>query len=495
MNLLPFRDLIKERCGLCFNDHREAALREGILSRMSERGFSSEAKYLNCLLSEQDEFNRLINILTVNETYFFRESVHLNLLTDRLMPSFISSGSAVKILSAGCSTGEEPYSIAVALMEKYGENSHHLFSVIGFDIDSDALERAQKSVFSSYSFRSLNGLLKQKYFEPSGASHYRIKKCARDKVMFMKHNLLDDSYPDEFMKAHVIFYRNVSIYFEPKIQKEILQRLAGMLDDGGYLFTSSTETYSHDMDILSLIEIDGVYLFRKHPSARSKGHKPQKAGHLTYKNPDIPRSVNMPVIKQEGDALLQMPSPEGSRDIICRKDDAGLSLNDAISLAAEKRYDEALESLDMLLKENPGLISACILKANIFVNLRMPEEAERICLDIISKDRWCLEGHLLLGLIARMKKDDEVAIRKFREAIYIQSSCWLAHFYLAEIYSLRGETELARREYEVVTRILDSGSFNGHGLSYFLLSVSPDQIKHLCKHNISKLKGRVLHGI
>lgn len=168
MDLTPFKNIIKERCGLFFEDVRTAALEESIRKRMSVTGIDSRAKYFNNIFDSSDEFLELVNLLTINETYFFREPLHLDLMVDRLMPGLLAAKKAagkIRIVSAGCSTGEEPYSIVIKLMEKYGAGILKFFSVIGFDIDSSALARARAGVYGLHSFRGFPDDLMAKYFE------------------------------------------------------------------------------------------------------------------------------------------------------------------------------------------------------------------------------------------------------------------------------------------------------------------------------------------
>jgi len=266
MDLTPFNNLIKERCGLCFNNGRTAILEDSIRKRMSESGAESCAKYFSRIVDSRDEFCLLVNLLTVNETYFFREPSHLDLLATRIVPGLLAvkkMDGKINIVSAGCSTGEEPYSIVIKLMEKYGSGMQNFVSVTGFDIDSYALASAGKGVYNGHSFRGFPNDLREKYFEKTGESNYKVRDVVRANVKFVELNLLSEAYPDELRSADIIFYRNVSIYFGPETQKLIFRNLAGMLNENGYLLVGSTETLSHDIGVLSLIEMDGLFIYRK----------------------------------------------------------------------------------------------------------------------------------------------------------------------------------------------------------------------------------------
>jgi len=502
INLTPFKNLIRERCGLCFEDSRTACLSKGLRSRMEQTGIDSYPKYLDCLMYDRDEFHCLVNLLTVNETYFFREPVHLQLLTDRVIPELLAQKKTekkIRIISAGCSTGEEPYSLVIAVMEKYGAAAKTFCTVVGADIDGDAVHRAEKGVYNTLSFRSLSEDLRERYFEPLPGNLYRIKDYIRERVEFRILNLLNDDYPPEFSGTDVIFYRNVSIYFEPAAQKHIFTKLAGLLNDNGYLFVSSTETLSHNIGVLSLVETDGIFFYEKRvgvciderraPPA-PKGNTeagfalPGRSFRVMQERPERQASLTGAMEQKE----VLSSGFTGNNE---RRTGSPSLFNDALSLAKEKRYGEALEKTESLIGQDQAFIKAYSLKAGILINMQRLEEAEAVCLKGIDRDLWYLEGYLLLGLISRIRNDEEGAFRRFKEALYIQSSCWLAHFYLADIHASRGEVEKACREYEIVMKILTKGDMADHGLTFFPLSFPAENMAHLCSHNLAELRKRL----
>jgi len=501
MLLNQFKDLIRERSGLYFDDSRIVTLKNGISARMSERDIGSDYEYLNCLLQDRDELSRLLNLLTINETYFFRESCHLNLLAEKLIPEMLNDKKegGIKILSAGCSTGEEPYSLLIALMEKYGPGIRPSVSIIGFDIDGNAVRTAREGIFTAYSFRDVPRQLMEKYFEPAGHDRHRIKDIIREGVNFKKFNLLDNELPEELKNADVIFYRNVSIYFDPETQKNIFKKLSELINENGYLFVGSTETISHNIGILSLIEMDGIFLFRKvKEGAAKKNGKQQAVGNIAKQNKSvIPAKAGIQKAKYldsrlHGNDGIEISTKDDLTPSSFWKNSAGSKnspFEEALSYAQAKKYDEALKSIEGLTEKDSAFIKAQMLKAGILINMNRLEDAKKICLKIIGMDRWCLEGQLLLGLISRMQNDEDKAVKRFKEAVFIRPSCWLAHFYLAEIYNSSGERKNAGREYEITIKQLSKGDFGGHGLTFFPLAFSNDNIAHLCKMNLNKLKG------
>jgi chemotaxis protein methyltransferase CheR len=503
MNLNPFKELIKERSGIIFDDARIATLENGVAMRMSEKNIKSDYGYLNCILHDKDEFNHLLDLLTINETYFFREQHHLNLLADRLIPEMLAENPPsppfakggwggfperrIKILSAGCSTGEEPYSILMSLMEKYGSGIENSVSIVGFDIDGNAIRKAQEGIFTSYSFRDMPRQLIEKYFEPLNNNLFKIEDIIRRSVKFMRFNLLNDDIPDELKGVDVIFYRNVSIYFDPAAQRKIFKKLSDLLNENGYLFVGSTETISHNIGVLSLIEMDGIFLFRKmrdtKQDTRYMIHDKGKIQDTRCRIKTTPPPQSPLANGESKGGIMNRASC-----IVHHSPTEQSLFKKALSLAKDKKYEDAIKSIDAIIENDPGFIKAYMLKSGIFINLNLLEDAKKICLMGIEKDRWCLEGHLLLGLIAKMQRDDDNAIKSFKEALYIQSSCWPAHFYLAEIYRFRAENGAAIREYEIVSKLLKRQNVPDHGFTLFTLSFPVEQILHLCNYHLAELR-------
>ena len=164
------------------------------------------------------------------------------------------------------------------------------------------------------------------------------------------------------------------------------------------------------------------------------------------------------------------------------------SFEEALALAESKQYDRAIERINTLTACEPSFVRAHTLKGNLLINLERLEEAEQACLKAVEIDELCLEGYLLLGLIAKKNEDHNTSLRRFKEALYVRPSCWLAHFYLAEIHHSRGEIDKARREYLVILKLSERGELKDPGLSFFPLTIPIEQIMHLCRHKLACLE-------
>lgn len=479
VDLAPFKDLIVSHCGLVFENERNVTLEKGIRTRIGKTASASGEDYLTLLRRDPNEFTHLVDLLTVNETYFFREPAHLEILSRKIVPAIIEGErrcDPVRILSAGCSTGEEAYSVAIALMEAgCGEQSR----VTGVDIDTTAIARARSGIFGKASFRGFPDHLASRYFTKEPGGLLKIGDDVRRRVEFRRMNLMEESYPEDFGLFDVIFYRNVSIYFPADIQRHIFRRLAALLREGGALFVSSTETLFHNVGVLSLVELDGTFLYRKLPEIVFEERRAPLPPQRPFSSRPL-RPTPRP-IQSSGPAPALSATPSRSP--------AHRLFDEALDLARKKRFDASISVIDRLLKDEPGFVKAKTLKGSILVNLNRTAEARTTCLSALEDDPLCMEACLLLGMGARLDGDEEEASRRFREAAYIDPSCWLAHFHQAEISFLRGEKERARRGYEMVTKILEKGDVREHGLTWFPLAFHTDQFITLCRHKMDLLDG------
>ncbi|WP_295428703.1 CheR family methyltransferase [uncultured Thiodictyon sp.] len=169
MNLEAARGLLQARLGLRLEGQDEARLRRAIQQRMTALGLDAGAAYLAQLHADAIELAALAGLLTIKETYFWREPQHLRLVTGHLAPLLLrgrAAGAPVRILSAGCATGEEPYSIAMALRERYAASSARLFRIEGVDLDSHAIAGARTGRYRPYALRALAPDLRARWFTP-----------------------------------------------------------------------------------------------------------------------------------------------------------------------------------------------------------------------------------------------------------------------------------------------------------------------------------------
>ena len=229
---------VKARCGLQFEGQDAPKLLRAVQQRSQALGLTMAAYPAQVMHGAHSdvEFQELVNLLTINETYFFRESEQIDLLVQRILPRLLARSGGhepIRILSAGCSTGEEPYSLAMALLEKYGDAMVRWFTLLGADIDSHALSKARAACYSDFSFRGVPAHIRARYFAPLPSGGWQLQPQVRQQVTFHELNLLSGAAPQALQQCDVILFRNVSIYFDTPTRRQIQEHLAALLKHDG----------------------------------------------------------------------------------------------------------------------------------------------------------------------------------------------------------------------------------------------------------------------
>ena len=266
------RDLISEYCGLYFDDDFKAIIQKRLGRRLSTHRFDNFRDYYRYLLYDrrrEEELAAIIDILTVNETYFFRESNQFKALTDEIceeLKGLKRDSRKLRIWSAGCSSGEEPYRIAMLVLEKAELFRQWEVEIIGSDINQRVLHVARKGVYRSNSLRATEEYFINKYFIRED-NLFRVKDEVKNLVSFNSLNLLDPMKVKLVGTMDVIFCRNVLIYFKHDARKKVVENFYQRLSDGGYLFLGHAE---------SLMNISTAYTL-KHLKNDMVYQKPKKA--------------------------------------------------------------------------------------------------------------------------------------------------------------------------------------------------------------------------
>ncbi len=237
------RDIIRERFGLFYDDQKQFLLLSRLQTRLVKRSMTSYADYVKFLRFGADrdsEFHELASVLSNNETYFFRERAQVRALCGTILTELQSVSAKLRIWSAACSTGEEPYSLAMSLLET-GRIAESNISIKATDISPRVLELCERGYYRPLSFRATEPAMVQKYFTPSGDG-FIIADRVKQLVQFSSLNLMDDRKVAGNGPFDAIFCRNVLIYFDKPTQKRVVESFARALRAGGYLFLGHAES-------------------------------------------------------------------------------------------------------------------------------------------------------------------------------------------------------------------------------------------------------------
>ncbi|MEJ5327859.1 MAG: protein-glutamate O-methyltransferase CheR [Candidatus Bathyarchaeia archaeon] len=236
------KNLLHETIGLNFSCYRDEYLRRRLSIRLRATGTFTFSKYLNYLKKNPQEFNNILNDLTINFTTFFRDRDVYDYLEKNLLPLLFKS-KEVTIWSAGCATGEEPYSLAILVHKVIGTQlSNYNVTIYASDIDEDALAKAQKGVYNKKQLYEVEDSIINKYFSYNCGT-YQIKDFIKQLVHFEKHDLMKPPLHNEL---DLILCRNVMIFFARESQQQVHMQFYDALREGGYLVIGKSEMLSSD---------------------------------------------------------------------------------------------------------------------------------------------------------------------------------------------------------------------------------------------------------
>lgn len=240
------RDAIYQKSGLRFAESSKYLIQKRLSPRAQELSFDSFQKYFYFLQYDPRsaaEFDHIFDLVTTNETYFFREPAQLHAFVEEIVPELLAEKQVkkIRIWSAGCSSGEEPYTIAMLLAES-GHFEQASFEIFASDINQQVLTKARKGLYRDNAFRATSPELRERYFVKEGEGLWRISDQIKNKVSFGRLNLYDSSRVSLLGYLDVIFCRNVIIYFDDQSKKLVIDNFYGRLNQGGYLLLGHSES-------------------------------------------------------------------------------------------------------------------------------------------------------------------------------------------------------------------------------------------------------------
>jgi chemotaxis protein methyltransferase CheR len=261
--LLRIRDLVYQVAGIFHPDNKLRLLLDRCGRRMKELKTQSLREYFECLTikpTRQTELIALLNEITIGETCFFRSQAQLDALRQIIIPKVLEAKAAfplrrLRIWSAGCSTGEEPYTLSMLLMEEaHGRLKDWSIEILATDLNEHSLAHAKNAIYGSYSTRNLTPYYRQKYFAPAG-EQLQVQPAVRTRITFSRLNLSDDARMTFMKGVDVIFCCNVLIYFDLTSKRRVIQHFYNNLLPHGYLFLGHSESLYGVSDEFRLVHL------------------------------------------------------------------------------------------------------------------------------------------------------------------------------------------------------------------------------------------------
>ena len=259
-----FRDFIHRRVGIYFHDSKRSFLEHRLGSRLRIAGAETFSQYFMTLQQKLEirEVNNLIDSITTTETSFYRNRPQMDAFRAVILPDLLKrrnriGSGPIRIWSAGCSTGEEPYTLAMLALDAGRMLGDRVdVEILACDINETALKHARQGVYSSEGTRALPADLLKRYLEPVGTG-YRVHDELKDMILFQRLNLAEDGRYLRLGQMDVVFCRNVLIYFGEAVRRRALKAIADILRDGGFLFTGHSENPAGVNPIFEPVMISG----------------------------------------------------------------------------------------------------------------------------------------------------------------------------------------------------------------------------------------------
>ncbi|MDP1852630.1 MAG: CheR family methyltransferase [Candidatus Omnitrophota bacterium] len=494
-----FQPIILQESGIYFNIDQKDSLSFSLVERMEKAGKRSFADYYSFLTSGLEgrrEIFNLLDLITVGETDFFRTPAHFDVLREFILPEIARRKFArlnklskqneaghiepvIKIWSAGCSTGEEPYTIAINALETIPQAAYGAVSVFTTDVNRERLEKARLGLYSKKAVRNLGPEILEKYFIPAG-DKYEVSPSLRMMVKFARHNLSKDEFDlGDMQDLDIIFCRNVLIYFDLANTKKIIDNFYNCLNDEGYLFIGPAESLWQISNKFRAVEFPHVFIHRKQIGAAIETEKPfinipeldlESVLHVAEELPEIAE----PALRQE--------EPEKKPAL-----DAHLAdFEEGVRLFKEKKYDRALTVFDKIISEDREFTQAYFAKATILSNQAEYAKAVAELKRIIKVDNLFIEAYYLMGVLFNRLGDLDKAIEGFQKVIYINPAMALAYFNLGNIFYCQKRFKKAEREFRNASEILAKRPKDE--VVVFSEDVTTGVLLAACKKNIETVK-------
>ncbi len=257
------KNFIYDRFGISLGEKKQALVLGRLTKLLSQSGFSNFSEYYNYIVRDKTgkALNELVNRISTNHTYFNRENEHFTFFKETVLKEITNTykkENSVRIWSAGCSSGEEPYTLAMLMLEYFGSESQKIkLKVLATDISKNALEKASAGIYSEENISKMPAKLKHKYFVKENGDQWRVTEKVRELVMFRRLNFMRKTFPFT-RKFHCVFCRNVMIYFDPETREDLVSRFSRYMETNTYFFVGLSESLGRQNKYFKYIQ-PGAY--------------------------------------------------------------------------------------------------------------------------------------------------------------------------------------------------------------------------------------------
>ncbi len=455
-DLERFRSIVAGRLGLQFDDGKVELLGDILRQRLQVHGRENADAYLASLSSEingREELRELAKCLTVTETYFFRGADQFRALAEAALAERIRGHAAdrrLRLLSAGCASGEEAYSLAILLRERFPELASWQIEILGLDLNPAMIAKAGKARYTKWSLRETPDALRDKYFRIDGAD-FVLPADIRSIVCFEEKNLAGSAWAS-LNPFDIILCRNVIMYLVPDAALSVIQRLTQALGPDGFLFLGYAETLRGLSFDFNLRHTHDAFYYQKRGAVEPQPASLPVAQGLNAPAPlvDLPDLAWVDAVQRAAERIRSL-SRDCTSPIEPLPKAAGrppVDLGFVFELLHQERFRQALGVLEDLPPETGLDPDIQILRAGLLTHCGDLEAAEAACRQILSANDLHAGAHYLTALCREHAGDAGAAMEHDRAAIYLDGTFAMPHLHLGRMAKRSAELGTARRELE-----------------------------------------------
>ncbi|MCK9220185.1 MAG: hypothetical protein M0P47_09075 [Bacteroidales bacterium] len=430
--------------GWDFNQNKFRDLKRGLLSTARELGIDENPadieKWLKTSTWSKKELDILTTHLTVGETYFFREKALLEVFQKQILAEFIreriQKNQTLRIWSAGCCSGEEPYSLAILLRESLPDIKNWKVTILATDINQVFLTKAKSGIYTSWSFRETPPSIKNRYFTPNGNT-WHINPEIKEMVTFALLNLADGQYPSaitDTQNMDIIFCRNVLMYFTPVQIRLVAKRFYQSLLEKGWLITSAVELNDDYFGDFNAIKFGNNVVYRKTPKT-----DPQQPG-------SIPIKKETPLIKTKAKSQKRPVLPDKNEHPVPEKE--------AELLLQQGKYEKCALACESILKIEPENHAILMMLVRSKANLGLLKDARNWIEQLLKHPKVNADHFYLYANILLEGNELELAESILKRALYLDPNHLMSHFLLGNLAVKANNIRMAKKHFQNVNELL-----------------------------------------
>lgn len=454
ITIAEISNYIQRKIGLYFPPEKHDDLRNKLTEVSKEYGFEQISDLTKAILNNHDVINEnltkvLASNLTIGETYFWRDTGLFRILEETILPNLIRKkanvNKTIRIWSAGCSSGEEPYSIAILIKRLIPDIDQWNITIKATDINNQSLRKAVNGVYTEWSFRNTPHWLKEKYFSKTGINKYSLDERVKSMVNFSYLNFFEDVYPSLANNTNamdIILCRNVLMYFSIEDIKKISDHLYNCLTSDGILITTPSESFQFLSPRFKITHLKDVALYKRKSKEKTilveskKNNAPSKIGtSVGHSNNKEKRLTNT--------NKLKTGTIRKTREIKNKVP----NFDEAIQAYEKGDYNIALKIIEGLPKKETNQQSHLFL-ARIKANMGKLQEALSQCELAVSKNKLSPEAYYLKATIETEVGDTQSAYKTLKKALYLNPDFIIAHFTLGNLARAQMKHKEANKLYD-----------------------------------------------